>query len=207
MQKWEQEYQENPKVLAWVFYPLFLLATILAGIFIQWQEPEALTYTLLAFVSLAFIAVYRANPKGFISIQTFGEVKNMLLAALIGGVFALVAPLLGLSIGVPLSIITTVSLRVLYQIISASLIEETFFRYIMFPSFKRWFGSAHASAILQAMAFGGYHLVFFKGDPTSIGVAVIIGYLLAIGNQYFKSGMLSLVFHIINNTRKLMLVG
>jgi len=92
-----------------------------------------------------------------------------------------------------------------FVVFLAPVIEEWFFRWMMFPSFRQMFISQNfryasiIALIASSFAFGAFHYYLYNQNILAMTSAVVLGILYVIGNYTLKSSTFSVGAHMANN--------
>ena len=91
-----------------------------------------------------------------------------------------------------------------FIVLIAPLVEEWFFRWAVFPTFREQFTGLipHASLVALLLAngaFGFFHFYVYGANMVAVYVAIFLGIIYTIGNYALKSGTFSIGAHMMNN--------
>jgi len=199
------QWRDDERLDKYIIRPLLVLAIILLGIAVQFQEATASSYVWIGFFALlGYVGSRTRALQGSLAWAGFGREVDLIKNLAIGfGLF--VGMMLIGTANVPLAIGTSQVLNALYRWIAAFFLEEACFRSFLFPSFKMWFnGNALAGAVMSSIAWSYFHLVVLGGNSGLVLIVMVIGLTMAMLNEYAKSSLPSYVAHCLWNGQKLL---
>ncbi len=122
--------------------------------------------------------------------------NSMRVMAGIGAVSAIAVSLFFDMDLIPQSLIGLASLRVFFQVINAPILEEFFFRMLLYPSLKMRVGKIGA-AILSSLFWAFLHLFAAGGSVATLAVVFTVGVFIALVNDSGKTynAWFGLAFH------------
>lgn len=183
---------------------IFLALGVLNGIFIADGEVLLASTTsflqnLVLFAGLLFVGekVFE-RVKGIDIFETIGWGQNIpqfLSAVVFGAVFAFLLTLSGQAVLIPQSVVGVATLNLLFIVIFAAFVEETFFAGSLLPTlnktlqvlgvgFAPFLAIVFTSVIFGAYHFGAYGILAMGGsffDPRVI-TSVFFRFIISIGN-------------------------
>jgi len=183
---------------------IFLALGILNGIFlaegdILLASTTTFLQNLVLFAGILFVGEKAfERVKGIDIFETIGWGQNIpqfLSAVLLGALFAFLLSISGQSILIPQSIVGTATLNILFIVIFAGFVEETFFAGALLPTLSKTLQvigipfSAFLAIVFTSIIFGLYHWgaygILAAGgsflDPRII-TSTLFRFLISIGN-------------------------
>jgi len=193
-------WKDNPKLDQWLLKPILIISVLLLAIAVQFQDQSAHAYTLIAFLTmLGYVGSKTSLGARVFVWQGLGSGKNIMLVGGVGVVVYAVIEGLGMAVGVPFAIGTSLALNIFYRWIAAVVLEEACFRSFLYPTFKAWLGNPISGAIVSSILWAGFHIVALRGDPDSIIFLILVGMVYSLVNERMKSSVPSYVAHGIRN--------
>lgn len=204
LEEWEDS-EETNRLLVLV---IFGAAITLLWASVTFEQPgltEQARWADKFVMLLAIVGVFglidqlKENNLLGISFAGFGDsTKSFTSALLIGG--AVGFGLINVDINITgFSIVSGVLASRLFSIFAAPVVEELFFRGLMFHTLTAQLRNEWASMALTSVIFGFFHVLAHGGDIASIIGSVLFSMVCILGNGYFRTLGFGIGVHLMNN--------
>ncbi|MFA5412848.1 MAG: CPBP family intramembrane glutamic endopeptidase [Candidatus Micrarchaeia archaeon] len=203
-----EEWEDSPETNKVLVFLILGAVVILLWASVTFEQPgleeqarwaDKFIVMLLVVAAFGLIDQLKENNLLGISFAGLGEsIGGFTAALLIGGFVGFV--MINVDINVTgFSIISGVLASTLFSIFAAPIVEELFFRGLLFHTLSAQTKNEWAAMIATSVIFGLFHILAHGGDLASIATSALFSMVCILGNGKFKTLGFGIGAHLMNN--------